>query len=277
MSDEWRRMLKEVINCELMNVHTSFPGSVVEYNAKTRRAKIQPYLKREMPDGTFMNFPVIHDVPVRFFGTKKYTVHLPLEVDDEVEVNICERATDIWRDKGAVDNEDPDPRRFSIMDAYATPGLQPIEFIDTPEDGLMIKHKTAWDGKFISHVHMNDTKVEVKYKEKAKVLMEDDKIECTTDGNTFSMTGKNVDTESPNPIGIKGTGTQLGSGVLRPFWNNFKKAAGRNPLWIPPLKWPRFVPVPPVPPLINMAMNGFLKDTIAACTTAIADGNKVLK
>ena len=163
------------------------------------------------------------------------------------------------------------------MDAYATPGLQPIEFIGVTEPGIVIKHHTAWDGEFISHVIMDDDKVNVRYKKKADVLIADDKIECTTEGNKFSMTGKNVDTESPNPIGIKGTGTQLGSGVLRPFWNRFMKAAGRNPLWIPSLKWPKFVPVPPVPPLINMAMNGFLKDTIAACATAIADSNKVLK
>ena len=86
-----------------------------------------------------------------------------------------------------------------------------------------------------------------------------------------------IDIESDVPIGIKGSGTQLGGGNLRPFWSDLAKAAGRNPIWIPPVKWPKFVPVPPVPPLQNMAIFGFLQDIIAACQKAISTNNKVLK
>jgi len=190
MSDDLRRLLKEYFDYSMTNVHTCFPGSVVSYDAKTRRAEIQPYLKRKMPDGSFMNFPVIPDVPVLYFGTKKYTMHLPLEKDDEVLMVVCERCTDVWRDNGAANNEDSDPRRYSLMDSFAIPGLQPKEFIDVSEAGIVIKHWTAWDGDFIWHIIGDDDKIVAKYKEKCQIEMTDDKIFANTEHCSMEMTEK---------------------------------------------------------------------------------------
>jgi hypothetical protein len=187
MSDELNRLLKESFEYNMTNVHTSFPGSVVSYDSKTRRADIQPYLKRKMPDGQFLDFPIITDVPIRFFGTKCYTIHLPLEKNDEVMVFVCERSLDKWRDTGGTGIEDADPRRFNIMDSYAIPGLQPVEFIPVEEPGLNIVHKTNFDGEFISSVTMDDDKINLKYKKKADVLIEDNRILVKTEKNTFEL------------------------------------------------------------------------------------------
>jgi hypothetical protein len=64
MSDELNRLLRESFEYNMSNVHTAFPGTVEKYDPKTRRADIQPYLKRKMPDGQFMNFPIVPDVPI---------------------------------------------------------------------------------------------------------------------------------------------------------------------------------------------------------------------
>ncbi|MDR0474747.1 MAG: hypothetical protein LBH43_13875, partial [Treponema sp.] len=144
--DEFRKLVREQYEYAMTNVHICLPGKVVKYNAKTRRAEIQPCFKRKMPDGSYVNFPVVVDVPVRFFGTKKYTVHLPPEENDEVAIHFIERCTDVWKDEGHDEIEDKDPRRFNLQDCYVTLGLQPQEFIDVPEEGLVIKHWTAWDG-----------------------------------------------------------------------------------------------------------------------------------
>nr|AGS53500.1 hypothetical protein [uncultured bacterium contig00055] len=192
MTDDLKRLLRETFEYAMTDVHTCFPGSVVSYDAKTRRAEIQPYMKRKMPDGSFLNFPVLPDIPVLYFGTKKYTMHLPLEKDDEVMVMVCERCTDVWRDNGAVDNEDPDPRRFSIMDCFVIPGLQPQEFIGVEEAGIVIKHHTNWDGDFISHVIIDDDKIEAKYKKKCQVTMTDDKIFANTEHCSMEMTKKDI-------------------------------------------------------------------------------------
>ena len=191
-SDSLTQFLRESWEYNMANIHTCFPGSVVSYDPKTRRADIQPFLKRKMPDGEYLNFPIIPEVPVLFFGTKKYTMHIPLEKYDEVLIAVCERATDVWRENGAVDNEDPDPRRFSLMDCFAIPGLQPQEFIEIEEKGLVVKHRTDWDGDFISHVIMDDDKIEAKYKEKCQSTMTDDNIYANTEHCSMEMTKKDI-------------------------------------------------------------------------------------
>jgi hypothetical protein len=196
MTDELMKLLKETFEYSMTNVHTSFPGTVESYDPKTRRADIQPSLKRRLPDGSFLALPVIPDVPVIYQGSKKFTIHFPLEKGDEVEVKVCERSTDAWRDKGGKDIEDEDPRRFSVNDCYCTPGLQPVDFIPVEDPGLNIVHRTAPDGDFVSSVTMDDDKVEVKYKEKTDVLMEDDHVRVKTGKCTSDMAGEVIELDN---------------------------------------------------------------------------------
>jgi len=135
------RLLQEAFECSMSDVHTALPGVVVSYDAATRRADIQPSLKRKMPGGKFLEFPVVPDVPVIFPRTKNCTIHFPLEKDDEVLLVVSERGTDIWKGKGGKGIEESDPRRFDLQDCFAIPGLQPVKFQDNPPDGLSIQYK----------------------------------------------------------------------------------------------------------------------------------------
>jgi hypothetical protein len=183
-SDELMKLLKEHFWYEMSNVHTSFPGVVKSYDPKTRRADIQPSLKRLMPNGEYMALPVLCNVPVRFPGTKKYTIHIMLEEGDEVEVSVSERSTDKWRTNGGKDIEDEDTRRFSIADCYCSPGLQPVEFIPaTAEKAFEVIHQTDWNGDIIDHFVMDDDQVDFlrleKTKESYHYHLDKDKIETT--------------------------------------------------------------------------------------------------
>jgi hypothetical protein len=226
--------MREFLDYYFSQVHTSLPGVIVEYDAGTRRAVVQPSLKRRAGNKEYIAFPLLIDVPVLFPGTKKYTVHFPLEKDDEVAVFFSERALEAWKDTGQDGIEDPDPRRCSISDAYCIPGLQPQEFIAATEPGLQIIHKTAFNGDFISQVLMDDDKIEIKYKEKAAVVIDDDHINGKTEKCFFDITKGNiqvkngkdeitmmdgdVDVKSPKPVGINGGGSNLNAGSLTPYW-----------------------------------------------------------
>jgi hypothetical protein len=180
--------MREFLDYYFTQVHTSFPGVVTEYDAGKRRATVQPSLKRRAGNKEYIAFPLLIDVPVVFPGTKKYTIHFPLEKDDEVVVFFSERALEAWKDVGQDGIEDPDPRRYSLSDAYCIPGLQPQEFIPATENGLQIIHKDSFDGNLISQVLMTDDKVEIKYKEKTTVTMEDDHITGKTEKCSVEMT-----------------------------------------------------------------------------------------
>jgi hypothetical protein len=87
----------------------------------------------------------------------------------------------------------------------------------------------------------------------------------------------NTDIESAAPVGIKGTGTLLGGGVLQPYWDNETKAWSQWPLFIPPVSWPEELPVPPAPPIICMALNGLKAAILEADLTAKTDAAKSIK
>jgi len=283
--DDLNRMLWEAIEDYMAEVHTIIPGEVVKYNPETRRADIQPSIKRKMPDGSFVELPVIPEVLVRYSGNKEYTIHFPLKPGDEVVMFAVERGTDTWKGKGHTGIEENDLRRFDIQDCIAITGGAPVEFIPVKEEGLnIVHHKTDPKGDWISTVTMDDEKIEAKYKEKCRVTMTDDKVTAITEKTKFEMTAgvstlTSVDTDinSDKPIGIKGTNTQLGGDVLQKFWDDMNFAISQYPLIIPPVPWPPGIPVPPAPPLINMALNGIIMKLKSAIATAKASCAKALK
>ena len=179
--------VRESIECHFTKVHTTCPGVVTEYNASTRRAIVQPSLKRQAGNKEFVEFPLLVNVPVIFPGTKRITIHFPLEKKDEVVLFFSERAIGLWKSTGQDGIEDTSVRRYSLSDAYCMPGLQAQEFPVAEEAGLQILLKDAFDGELISQVLMTDDKVEAIYKKKATVLMEDDHITAKTEKCTAEM------------------------------------------------------------------------------------------
>lgn len=156
--------LKEFNDYYMTSVHTSMPAVVVSYNAATRRAVIQPSIKRRMADGSYMKFPILIDVPVLYSGTVEYTIHFPLHKDDEVLLFFAERCIEEWKLKGNDNIEDTDPRRYDLCDAYCIPGLQPQKFIPAvDEDALQIIHYI--DDKEKSQIELNDNKMEHRIKD----------------------------------------------------------------------------------------------------------------
>jgi hypothetical protein len=145
----------------------------------------------------------------------------------------------------------------------------------------------------IARITINDDLIETKYREKSTVLMDEDHIRTYTEKNSVDMTKGNIqatngkdiikmmdgdiDVESPTPIGIDGTNTKLGAGVLQPYWASETAAWNQWPVFIPPVPWPPGMPVPPAPPIINMALNALKAALIQADATAQASGARSIK
>jgi phage baseplate assembly protein gpV len=91
------------------------------------------------------------------------------------------------------------------------------------------------------------------------------------------LTTDDLNVESEKPIGFSGTKMQLGTDVLQIFFDDLKAAVQRNPVVIPSAPWPKGTPVPPVPPIINMFLNGLIVDIVAAIEKAKAACAKALK
>ena len=86
---------------------------------------------------------------------------------------------------------------------------------------------------------------------------------ATVEGDSIH-TSANTGIHSDKPIGMKGTGTQLGADVLQKFWDDLSEA------------WKQY-PGIPAPPVINMALNGIKQSIIEAAAKAKASCAKALK
>lgn len=186
MTPQLMQLIEETFEYGMTNVHTAFPAVVKSYDAETRRAEVQPSLKRKMSNGEFMDLPIIVDVPVLYFGTAKAGIHIPLEEGDEVLIVCSERCLDSWKDAGGDSIEDTDTRRFSMPDAVAIPGLQAQTFpnISEKEDCFALHH---------------DSKIVITT-EKTTITVDEDKITLDNGKNKIEI-DDTIDFEST------GTGT----------------------------------------------------------------------
>lgn len=139
--------LPEVIRVQirerLADVRTCMPGRVVAYKKETQEAAVQPLLKgsRRGQDGERIVdvLPVIEHVPVVFPGTGAYSLTWPIKVGDTVLLVFSESSLDKWLVSGDI--VDPaDPRRFTITDGIAIPGLRSFNdaLDDVPDDAIVL-------------------------------------------------------------------------------------------------------------------------------------------
>lgn len=135
------KVLQDVLESRLCDLHTALPGEVVSYDSATMLATIKPLLKRKYATGELVSLPNIQNVPVKHPRTVDAAIHLPIKKGDGVLLIFIERSIDKWITQGGEVSPE-DPRKHSLSDAICIPGLfaqsNPIT-VDEP-DALTIKN-----------------------------------------------------------------------------------------------------------------------------------------
>ena len=118
--------LQSFLDSRLTDVHTTIPGKIVTYDDIKERATVQPLIKvqRKVNDEIItIEIPPIENVPVMMLHTKYFKLKVPLEKGDGVEIKFSEVGIgNFLNGTGNIVNPD-DLSRFSLTDAYCTPGL----------------------------------------------------------------------------------------------------------------------------------------------------------
>ncbi len=110
----------------LADVHTAMPGTIVSYDAGSRRASVQPLIQRAYFDeeGTRQveRLPILPSVPVVMPGNSSVGLVWTIKPGDRVLLVFSEASLNQWL---AQDSEgDPlDERRHSLSDGIAIAGL----------------------------------------------------------------------------------------------------------------------------------------------------------
>jgi hypothetical protein len=118
---EFTQEIKNIVSDMIRDVHTAVPGKILSFDPGSSTASVKPSAKLRKPDGTSMDFPPIHGVPVFFpqASAQSVTFAWHIEEGDEVVLFFLEQALDQWR-TGA---ESKTELKFDLQNAIAFTGL----------------------------------------------------------------------------------------------------------------------------------------------------------
>ena len=154
----WSKVINDIIETRLCELHTSMPGEVVSYDKSVQKANIKPLLKRSYKDGRKVELPVINNVPVKWPRSGLAYMHFPLKEGEPVAVFFIERSIDTWKTSGGL--ADPESnRKHSLSDAFCVPGLYPFSNPAAVDDGDSIEIGFA---NFLMNMY-NDGKFSIKH------------------------------------------------------------------------------------------------------------------
>jgi len=104
---------------------TSLPGIIVSFNADAQTVEVQPAIKAlirgPMGAETWVNLPVLPDVPVVFPSGGGFTLTFPIQPGDECLVVFAARCIDAWWQSGGAQQQ-IEQRLLDLSDGFCIPG-----------------------------------------------------------------------------------------------------------------------------------------------------------
>ncbi|OAJ35358.1 Gp138 family membrane-puncturing spike protein [Piscirickettsia salmonis] len=125
MTNTLEQVLHAALESRLCDVHTSIPGRIASYDAKTQKANIQPVIKKKLRDGRSFSMPVITDIPVMFPSAGGGLLSFPAKQGDTGLLFFCERSIDQWMTGNNDEAEPLGNHKHNYTDAVFIPGLYP--------------------------------------------------------------------------------------------------------------------------------------------------------
>lgn len=117
--------LQEAMQGQQASLWTALPCIVVSFDAAKMTCSLKPAIKAKRTDQkgieTWIELPVLVDVPVVFQSAGGYSLTFPVKAGDEALAVFSSRCIDTWWDTSAVSVQ-PDMRMHDLSDAFALIG-----------------------------------------------------------------------------------------------------------------------------------------------------------
>jgi len=121
----------------------AIPGIIQEFNTENQTATVQPTIKEQI-NGSWIQLPLLLDVPVQFPRAGGYSVTFPVKRGDECIVIFNDMCIDSWWQSGDVQTQ-LEKRRHDLSDAVAILGITsvPKAIRDFSTESMQIRNDTA--------------------------------------------------------------------------------------------------------------------------------------
>lgn len=121
------QVIQRLINNIGFGIHVALPAVVQSYNAQAQTVECQPTIRERViqPDGeiTYMEYPLLVNVPVAFPQAGAYSITFPVSKGDECIVLFSDLSIDNWWKYGNVQNP-VEQRRHDLSDGMAIMGVK---------------------------------------------------------------------------------------------------------------------------------------------------------
>lgn len=144
------------------NIWTSLPGIVTEVNLMKMTVSVQPSIQGvvENENGvkSYVNLPVLVDVPLHFLSGGGFTITVPVAINDEVLVVFSSRCIDSWWQSGGI-GKPMEARMHDLSDGFAIPGVfsQPKVISGVSSSAVQVRNNA---GTSYIEIH-NDGKINI--------------------------------------------------------------------------------------------------------------------
>lgn len=121
------QLFQRLINNIGFGIHVAIPCVVQAFNFEKQIVDVQPTIReRIIQEGgqiTYVNYPLLINVPVVFQQAGDYSMTFPIKKDDECLVIFSDLSIDNWWESGNVQNP-VEQRRHDLSDGMAIFGLK---------------------------------------------------------------------------------------------------------------------------------------------------------
>lgn len=128
------------------DIRCCIPGIIQSYNAKNNTAEIQPAIREEVVNEdnyvSYVNLPLLINVPIVFPSTKLGGVRFTLEQGDECLVVFSDLSYDKFWESGNVQNP-IEVRRHDLSDGIAIPCVLSQPNTKAVEEGFTVTYGEA--------------------------------------------------------------------------------------------------------------------------------------
>ena len=176
----------------LKEINIAIPGNIIEYDAETKRARVQPSINILLTDGTERRRPPVVDVPFIWPSTGGYIVHCPVRKDDPVLIIISQRGITRFKETYGISSCADDPGILSMRDAIAIPGFGGLE-IDVPQPNALTAQTE--DGRQYISINKDGN---IRAISTAKIYLQAPEIELRAGSSRIRMNNSDVLVNSPH-------------------------------------------------------------------------------